>query len=288
MAYSNNPRRKTGVSGHPNYGIDDFLSDELPDYSSRRSSYSSPYAVEQKTTPLDSETERNRKISTASNRSTASNTLEVPRPGSLDRQNSFTSTSSLVSNSSVRTFSYQNFRRPKIRNTFGCSIILFGLCLLVVGICLMIFGVTSSSNSQSDVTTSTNDTSKSDPNVPQTDPHANACKTIGYFALFSGILVILIGISIIFCIQVDKKPNPQQDNKNKLERRVSTIEIEPPVSCAETAITKPEIMITTDNFQDDVSYRKFPTSNFIMRPKISIDESPDPNISTEIQRRFVF
>jgi hypothetical protein len=106
--------------------------------------------------------------------------------------------------------------------------------------------------------------------------------------LFFGILIILIGISIIFCINSENseiKPIPQQNNALE-RRRVSSIEIEPPLGVAETAINKPEIMITTDTFKDNVSYRRFPLP--LPPPKISIDESTNPNYPTEIERRFPF
>jgi uncharacterized membrane protein len=281
MPYSN--ERKFRISDPSVYGNDDFLSDELPDFSSRRSSYNTTYGVNQKTATLEGESDRNRKISTASNRSTTSNVLEIPGSANFSRQNSMTSTTSLVSNSSVRTFSYQNFSKPKIRNTFGCIIILIGLCLLVIGVCLKIFGDTTSTIDKPIVTNNTNQTNTNSNNnsgLNSTQPYTSPAQTIGYFMLFFGILIILIGISVIFCINSEVKPTSQQNNT--FERRVSTIEIEPPSGVAETAINKPQIMITTDTFKDDINYRRFPL------PKISIDESTNPNYPTEVERRSPF
>jgi uncharacterized membrane protein len=232
---------------------------------------------------MEGEPDRNRKISTASNRSSTSNVLEIPGPANISRQNSMTSTASLVSNSSARSFSYQNFRQPKTRNTFGSIIILIGLCSLVIGICLLIFGETTSTTNNPIVTNNTNQINTNS-NNNSTQSYTSPAQTIGYFMSFFGILIILIGISIIFCISSEIKPIPQHNNT--LERRVSTIEIEPPLGVAETAINKPEIMITTDNFKDDVRFRRFPLA--LPRPTISIDESTNPNYPTEIERRPPF
>ena len=280
---ANSGQRRIGATNYPGIAPDDLLSDELPDYSSRRSSYN-----DQKVNPYDVE-ERNRKVSTASNM------LEVPGLSKYERQNSVGSMASLVSNSSANTFSYRNFGKAKIKNAFGSIIVFIGLALLVLGALFLIFGHQPSVNNviTVDITPNANTTSNSTTGSDNGSNHpkykVSAFETIGYFALFLGILLILIGLSII-CREV--KPTAKQNQSPNIrvnippKRRVSTIEIEP----HELAINKPEIMITTDNFKESVSYRKneSPEPNLLPRASFSQEYDSNPKSFNEYQKRFPF
>ena len=313
MAFSAD--RRKGATNYPSLGPDDYLSDELPDYSSRRSSF---YGIDTKPTPLDPELDRNRKASTASNM------LEVPRYSLYQRQNSMGSTSSLMSNTSNNTFSYRNLTKPKIKNAFGGLIVLIGLSLLVLGIMFLIFGHTTGSglsnrdqnsvpkldynnnntiiNSDNNRSNGTNNTtektttsiissnhSSNDLNEDKSNGyHVSAIETIGYFALFSGILLILIGLSVI-CMSVKdvKKPNPNPNPDIPFGRRVSTIEVEPQNMSNEVTVTKPEIMITTDNLKERVTYKKYPEPQPFQGPRASMS-SDDPFGQNDYQKKFPF
>lgn len=275
---SNSGHRRGGPK-YPNAAPDDLLNDELPDYSSRRSSYN-----DQKINPYDAD--RGRKVSTASN------TLEVPNFAKYDRQNSM---ASLVSNSSVNTFSYRNLGKAKIKNAFGSLIVFIGLGLLVLGILFLIFGhqlslksvitvdITPSGNTTGNYTTGSDGESNAKYRV-------SALETIGYFVLFSGILLILIGISII-CHEMrptakpQPTPSPNYSPNITLKRKVSTIELEP-----QEVTNKPEIMITTDNFKESVSYKKYqnPEPNLQPRPSFSQDDNFSPKVFNDYQKRFPF
>ena len=314
MPFSND--RRGGATNYPSIGPDDCLSDELPDYSSRRSSF----YVDQKPNPFELESDRHRKTSTASNM------LEVPRYSLYERHNSSCSTASLVSNTSGGTFSYRNLAKPKIKNAFGSLVVLIGLCLLVLGILFLIFGHRSGSiqidnsrnndktsdstinysnisstyertnntkNNGSNNTTETTTQNNNNTETVITNVYAvSPIETIGYFALFSGILLILIGISIICLSMNEMKPKPQNPNKH-FKRRVSTIEIEPQNIPNEVPVTKPEIMITTDNLKEKVTYTKYPMPQPILSPRPSISTDLDDqfrprSITNEYQKRFPF
>ena len=216
------------ANDYNSYMLDDY---GLPSYSSRRSSYNYAFSDQ---IPQPSNVypgDRGRKLSTASERSTATKTLDLPSPrDEFNRQNS---TASLVSNDYIGSNSqFTKCCGKKVRNTLSAFFIIVGGSVLVLGICLVIFS---------------NDVHHS---------NQTALGPLGFFFLSLGIFIILLTLSVVFLPYKSKETKPKRYRSSlpinmlsasQLPRTISSLELDQQPIPDENNLGTPKITITPES-----------------------------------------
>lgn len=229
------------ANDYNSYMLDDY---GLPSYSSRRSSYN--YAFNDQIPQPSNAYPGNRKLSTASERSTATKSLELPPPRfDFSRQNS---TVSLVSEPGIGAGQGCRWCDKKVRNIAASIVLLLGGVLFVLGICLVVF--------------SNDDHHKSEA----------ALAPLGYFFLTLGILVTLLTLSVLFLPSPVKPSGPRFVNAlnllnpSQLPRTISSLEMDQQTSVDEASPATPKITITPES-----SMSKYPMGKAAMN---AIEDGP--------------
>jgi len=209
------------ANDYNSYMLDDY---GLPSYS-RRSSYN--YAFGDQIPQPANAYPGGRKLSTASDRSTATKALELPPRFDFSRQNS---TASLVSDNGLLV---DNRTSPwcskKVRNAVAIVVLLLGCVVFVLGICLLVFSNDHHHQAQT------------------------ALGPLGYFFLTLGILIVLLTLSVVFLPYQNKEPTAKFANANlhllnpsQLPQTISSLELEQQASTEEPNPGTPKITITPE------------------------------------------